>query len=245
MPFAGAQVTAPTGNFHPNIWALTLIGALGNLIGSVLAYWFGHAGGRPFLDKYGKFVLIRKRDLDHSDEFFKKHGEWAVFFGRWLPLVRAFISLPAGIARMNFPKFCAFTFVGALPVLLSADLGGNQAGSALAAGACLAAKGGCRRDCYSCCDVCPVALASPCAPIPTRTRLMRTETTPEQKKPPHRNLNIAANTWYNDLRPSSARNAGLGHRACAGHSERTMSVCHLFPHPPSHDGPALRGIAGD
>jgi membrane protein DedA with SNARE-associated domain len=115
MPFAGAQITAPTGSFHPDIWVLTLVGALGNLIGSVLAYWAGYVGGRPFLDKYGKFILIRKRDLDLSDEFFKKHGEWAVFFGRWLPLVRAFISLPAGISRMNFPKFCAFTFVGALP----------------------------------------------------------------------------------------------------------------------------------
>ena len=115
MPFAGAQITAPTGSFHPNIWALTLIGALGNLLGSVLAYWVGHKGGRPFLDKYGKYVLIRKRDIDKSDAFFEKHGEWTVFFGRWLPIVRTFISLPAGIARMNFPKFCAFTFVGALP----------------------------------------------------------------------------------------------------------------------------------
>ena len=115
MPFAGAQVTAPMGIFHPNIWALMLIGALGNLIGSVLAYWVGHTGGRPFLDKYGKYVLIRKRDIDHSDAFFHKYGVWTVFFGRWLPIVRTFISLPAGIARMNFPQFCAFTFVGALP----------------------------------------------------------------------------------------------------------------------------------
>jgi len=115
MPFAGAQITAPTGSFHPNIWVLTLVGALGNLLGSILAYWVGHTGGRAFLDKYGKYVLIRKRDLDKSDAFFHKHGDWTVFFGRWLPIVRTFISLPAGIARMNFPKFCAFTFVGALP----------------------------------------------------------------------------------------------------------------------------------
>ena len=115
MPFAGAQITAPTGHFHPNIWLLMLIGALGNLLGSILAYWVGHVGGRPFLNKYGKYVLIRKRDLDKSDEFFQKHGEWTVFFGRWLPIVRTFISLPAGIARMNFTKFCAFTFAGALP----------------------------------------------------------------------------------------------------------------------------------
>lgn len=115
MPFAGAQITAPAGHFHPNIWVLTLVGALGNLIGSILVYWVGHTGGRQFLDKYGKFVLIRKRDLDKSDAFFHKYGDWTVFFGRWLPIVRTFISLPAGIARMNFPKFCVFTFVGALP----------------------------------------------------------------------------------------------------------------------------------
>ena len=115
MPFAGAQITAPTGSFHPNIWVLTLVGALGNLLGSMLAYWVGHTGGRPFLDKYGKYVLIRKRDLDKFDQFFHKYGEWTALFSRWLPIVRTFISLPAGIARMNFPKFCLFTFVGALP----------------------------------------------------------------------------------------------------------------------------------
>ena len=115
MPFAGAQITAPTGTFHPNIWMLTLIGALGNLIGSIAAYWVGYTGGRAFLDKYGKYILIRKRDIDKSDAFFHKYGDWTVFFGRWLPIVRTFISLPAGIARMSFPKFCVFTFVGALP----------------------------------------------------------------------------------------------------------------------------------
>lgn len=115
MPFAGAQITAPIGTFHPNIWLLMLVGALGNLIGSIAAYGVGYSGGRAFLDKYGKFILIRKRDIDKSDAFFRKYGDWTVFFGRWLPIVRTFISLPAGISRMNFPKFCAFTFVGALP----------------------------------------------------------------------------------------------------------------------------------
>ena len=115
MPFAGAQITAPTGTFHPDIWVLTFMGALGNLIGSIAAYWVGYTGGRAFLDKYGKYVLIRRRDIDKSDAFFRKYGDWTVFFGRWLPIVRTFISLPAGIARMNFPKFCVFTFVGALP----------------------------------------------------------------------------------------------------------------------------------
>ncbi len=114
MPFAGALIkTDPARGF--NIWTLTLVGALGNLLGSVIAYWVGHIGGRPFLEKYGKFVLIRKRDLDKSDHFFQKYGQITVLVSRVLPIVRTFISLPAGIARMPFAKFCAYTFVGALP----------------------------------------------------------------------------------------------------------------------------------
>ena len=115
MPFAGAQITAPAGNFHPNLHVLAFVGALGNLLGSILAFWVGHKGGRPFLEKYGKYVLIRKRDLDKSDHYFHKYGEATVFFTRVLPVIRTFISLPAGIARMNFARFCAYTFVGALP----------------------------------------------------------------------------------------------------------------------------------
>lgn len=115
MPFAGAQVTAPAGHFHPNLHVLAFVGACGNLLGSIVAYWVGYIGGRPFLEKYGKYVLIRKRDLDKSDHFFQKYGEATALFSRVLPIVRTFISLPAGIARMNFVKFCAFTFVGAVP----------------------------------------------------------------------------------------------------------------------------------
>jgi membrane protein DedA with SNARE-associated domain len=115
MPFAGAQITAPAGGFHPNLYVLALVGALGNLLGSILAYWVGYTGGRPFLEKYGKYVLIRKRDLDQTEAFFHKYGEVTVFFARVLPVIRTFISLPAGIGRMNFPRFCAYTFFGALP----------------------------------------------------------------------------------------------------------------------------------
>ena len=115
MPFAGAQITAPAGTFHPNLYVLVVVGALGNLLGSILAYWVGYKGGRPFLERYGKYVLIRKRDLDKSDHWFHKYGEATVFFTRVLPVVRTFISLPAGIARMNFVKFCAYTLAGALP----------------------------------------------------------------------------------------------------------------------------------
>ena len=114
MPFAGSLiVTDPARGF--NIHALALVGAFGNLLGSIAAYWIGHIGGRPFLEKYGKFVLIRKRDLDKSDHFFQNYGEWTVLVSRVLPIVRTFISLPAGIARMNFARFCVYTFVGAVP----------------------------------------------------------------------------------------------------------------------------------
>lgn len=114
MPFAGSLiVTDPARGF--NIHMLAVVGACGNLLGSIVAYWVGYIGGRPFLEKYGKYVLIRKRDLDKSDQFFQKYGEWTALFSRVLPIVRTFISLPAGIARMNFAKFCVFTFIGALP----------------------------------------------------------------------------------------------------------------------------------
>ena len=114
MPFAGSLiVTDPSRGF--NLHLLAFVGACGNLLGSMLAYWVGHTGGRPFLEKYGKYVLIRKRDLDKSEAFFHKYGEVTALFSRVLPIVRTFISLPAGIAHMNFLKFCLYTFVGALP----------------------------------------------------------------------------------------------------------------------------------
>ena len=114
MPFAGALIKIdPARGF--NIHTLAFVGALGNLLGSIVAYWVGHVGGRPFLEKYGKFVLIRRRDLDKSERFFEKHGEITVLVSRVLPIVRTFISLPAGIARMNFVRFCVYTFIGAVP----------------------------------------------------------------------------------------------------------------------------------
>jgi membrane protein DedA with SNARE-associated domain len=72
-------------------------------------------GGRPFIQKYGKYVLLSAKDLNTADQFFEKHGEWAIFFSRLLPIIRTFISLPAGIARMNFAKFVVYTFVGSVP----------------------------------------------------------------------------------------------------------------------------------
>ena len=111
MPFSGYLVT--TGQF--TLLGVTLAGAVGNVLGSIVAYYGGVWGGRPLVERYGRYVLVSPHDLEIADRWFAKYGEAAVFFGRMLPVVRTFISLPAGIARMNFPRFVVFTFVGALP----------------------------------------------------------------------------------------------------------------------------------
>lgn len=111
MPFSGYLVT--TGQF--TMLGVTLAGAVGNVLGSIVAYYAGVWGGRPFVERYGRYFLVSHHDLDVADRWFAKYGEAAVFFGRMLPVVRTFISLPAGIAHMNFPRFVIFTFIGALP----------------------------------------------------------------------------------------------------------------------------------
>ncbi|MDO8567812.1 MAG: DedA family protein [Dehalococcoidales bacterium] len=96
--------------------AYTLIagayGALGNTLGSLVAYAVGAWGGRPFLEKYGRYVLISRQDLARADRWFAESGTWAIFISRVLPVVRTFISLPAGIARMNLVTFTVYTFLG-------------------------------------------------------------------------------------------------------------------------------------
>ncbi len=111
MPFSGYLVS--TGRF--TLWGTAVAGAFGCVAGSVVAYWVGIWGGRPFIQKYGKYVLLSHKDLATADRFFEKYGEWAIFFSRLLPIIRTFISLPAGIARMNFFKFVIYTFIGSLP----------------------------------------------------------------------------------------------------------------------------------
>ncbi|MGB8955207.1 MAG: DedA family protein [Tumebacillaceae bacterium] len=126
MLFGGFKAEEGVLSFWPVVWA----GVFGNLLGSVVTYWIGASGGRPFLAKYGKYVLIKEKHIHDADRWFSKYGEWAAFFGRNLPVIRTFISLPAGIARMNFWKFTLFTFVGCLPwnyvlTLLGFKLGAN------------------------------------------------------------------------------------------------------------------------
>lgn len=111
MPFSGFLVALG----KMNLPAVVTFGALGNLAGSLLAYYIGYKGGRPLIEKYGKYIFINKHDLDLSEKWFAKHGELMVFGGRLLPVVRTYISFPAGVAKMNWKKFSFYTLLGALP----------------------------------------------------------------------------------------------------------------------------------
>jgi len=124
MPFSGYLVFR--GDFE--LLRVGLAGAFGCLVGSVPAYYLGAYGGRPLVEKYGKYVLISHRDLDLADRWFDRYGDWAIFFGRLLPVVRTFISFPAGIARMNFPRFVICTFLGSFPWCLGLAYMGMKLG---------------------------------------------------------------------------------------------------------------------
>lgn len=111
MPFAG--YLAYLGTF--NLLLISIVGAAGCMAGSILSYYVGLKGGRPFIDKYGKYVFLNHEHLDLAEEWFKKHGDRAVFFSRLLPVLRTFISLPAGLGKYDFRKLVAFSFIGSLP----------------------------------------------------------------------------------------------------------------------------------
>lgn len=110
MPFSGFLVS--TGRF--NLFWVAIAGGFGCLWGSLLSYWVGAKGGRPLIEKYGKYILISKHDLDIADRWFARWGMGAVFVGRLLPVIRTFISFPAGIARVNLFWFSLWTFVGSV-----------------------------------------------------------------------------------------------------------------------------------
>lgn len=110
---AGTSIAGVEG--HLNVVLVALLGALGNLFGSLLAYWVGRSGGRAIVERWGKYILLRKHDLDKAEDFFAHRGEWTVLFGRMLPVIRTFISFPAGIAEMPIVKFSFLSFIGCLP----------------------------------------------------------------------------------------------------------------------------------
>jgi membrane protein DedA with SNARE-associated domain len=110
MPFGGYLVL--TG--HLNILGVILIGTLGNILGSLIAYAIGYWGGKRFINRFGKYVFLSKKHLDSAEKWFDKRGEITVFVSRILPAIRTFISLPAGVARMNLVKFLTYTAIGSL-----------------------------------------------------------------------------------------------------------------------------------
>ena len=124
MPFSGYLVY--TGQF--NIWLVGIAGTFGCVVGSLVAYWVGMHGGRPLIEKYGRYVLISPHDLDLADRWFARFGEAIVFASRLLPVIRTFIAFPAGVARMNLKKFVVYTFAGSLPWCLGLAYVGQKLG---------------------------------------------------------------------------------------------------------------------
>ncbi|MFH1141318.1 MAG: DedA family protein [Chloroflexota bacterium] len=128
MPLSGWMLIQAKGLSAWNTVAAGFYGALGNLLGSLIAYWVGAWGGRPLLERYGRYVLISRGDLERADRWFARYGSWAVFLSRMLPVVRTFISFPAGVVRMPLLRFCVLTFLGAFPWSLGLAYGGYVLG---------------------------------------------------------------------------------------------------------------------
>ena len=126
LGFAGYLVSAERMTFT----GAMIAGMIGGMAGSIFAYVVGATGGRKFVDKYGKYFFIKKSHVDLAQKWFDKYGIRAVFFSRMLPVVRTFISLPAGFARVNFKQFLFYTFAGSLPwtalILYAGELLGDN-----------------------------------------------------------------------------------------------------------------------
>jgi membrane protein DedA with SNARE-associated domain len=135
MLFGGALANATfvaslSGSPEPlNVILVGVAGTLGNLVGSWIAWGVGYWGGRPMIERFGRYVLLRQHHLDKAEVWFDKHGEAAVFFGRLLPVIRTFISLPAGVTRMNFGRFSTYTFAGCIPWTFALAFAGYALGS--------------------------------------------------------------------------------------------------------------------
>lgn len=121
---AGGLVLAGV-HAHLNVVAVALVGAAGVLVGSWAAYGLGRVGGRPFIERFGRYVLLRPHDLDRAERFFARHGTRAVLLARPLPVVRTLISVPAGMAEMPFGTFSGLTFLGSLPWAFALALAGD------------------------------------------------------------------------------------------------------------------------
>jgi membrane protein DedA with SNARE-associated domain len=130
MPLAGWMLVQARGMTARDALLLGgLFGALGCTLGSILSYGLGAWGGRPLLKRYGKWIMIGEEDLEKADRWFGRWGDWAAFISRLLPIVRTFISFPAGVTKMNFWRFVVFTFTGSFIWCGLLALGGYYLGS--------------------------------------------------------------------------------------------------------------------
>ncbi|WP_430743087.1 DedA family protein [Bacillus atrophaeus] len=121
IEFIPAEIVLPLAGYWVSKGDMTLIGviiagSLGGVAGPLTLYWIGRYGGRPFLERFGKYIFIKPEALDKSDQFFQKHGGFVAFSGRFLPGVRTLISIPCGIAKMNVWAFSIYTFLAMLPI---------------------------------------------------------------------------------------------------------------------------------
>ena len=138
MPYAGAlthpgvaaALSAQYGVDLPvfNLVLAAIAGAVGCNLGSEVAYWVGAKGGRPAIERYRRYLLVSKGEIELADRWFARRGPWIIFFARLLPVVRTFIAFPAGVARMNRTTFHVFTFLGSLPWCLALAYVGQQLG---------------------------------------------------------------------------------------------------------------------
>jgi membrane protein DedA with SNARE-associated domain len=133
LPFAGFMISDPS-QVEPlthgpwSFWIVVVVATLGNTIGSLVSYAIGAYGGRPFLERWGRYLLIRPHEIEIADRFFRDHGAITVFVGRLLPIVRTFISFPAGVTRMPLGRFIAYSTAGALPWSIALAYAGTLLG---------------------------------------------------------------------------------------------------------------------
>jgi membrane protein DedA with SNARE-associated domain len=134
LPYAGFLVGDPS-QLEPltrarwDFWIVVIVATLGNTLGSIVGYYIGAIGGRPFLERYGKYLLIRPHELELADRFFQKYGPATAFFSRLMPIVRTFISFPAGVTRMPLGKFIVYSTAGALPWSIALVYAGTVLGA--------------------------------------------------------------------------------------------------------------------
>jgi membrane protein DedA with SNARE-associated domain len=128
MPLAGWKLVLDKGLGHMHVVLAGLCGAFGCLVGSIIEYYIARAGGRHLIKKYGKYILITEKDIVWSEKWFEKRGDITVIIGRMIPGIRGFISIPAGVAKMNVMKFMTFTFIGSFPWTLGLAWGGYALG---------------------------------------------------------------------------------------------------------------------